>query len=75
MQQLEIHLQRDRRKSFQHNPVFVNNPDDAALSLLIAYKLGLIRRYCPDQSDPSSGEYRLIILPFRQRLQFNDSNS
>jgi formylglycine-generating enzyme required for sulfatase activity len=56
---------------FNTIPVFVNNPDDAALiitssltNLRFDSNVGIVA----DQSEPASGEYRLIILPFRQSI-------
>lgn len=56
---------------FNTIPVFVNNPDDAALiitssltNLKFDSNIGIIA----DQSEPATGEYQLIILPFRQSI-------
>ena len=56
---------------FNTIPVFVNNPNDAALiitssltNLRFDSNVGIVA----DQSNPTAGEYRLIILPFRQSI-------
>lgn len=70
-QQLRDLTFKEIENPFNTIPVFVNNPDDAALiitssltNLRFDSNVGIVS----DQSDPAAGEYRLIILPFRQSI-------
>lgn len=70
-QQLRDLTFKEIENPFNTIPVFVNNPDDAALiitssltNLRFDSNVGIVA----DQSDPAAGEYRLIILPFRQSI-------
>lgn len=70
-QQLRDLTFKEIKNPFNTIPVFVNNPDDAALiitssltNLRFDSNVGIVA----DQSAPAAGEYRLIILPFRQSI-------
>lgn len=70
-QQLRDLDYKEIKNPFTTIPVFVNNPDDAAIiitssltNLRFDSNVGIVA----DQSDPARGEYRLIILPFRQTI-------
>lgn len=70
-QQLRDLTYKEIENPFNTIPVFVNNPDDAALiftssltNLRFDSNVGIVA----DQSNPAAGEYRLIILPFRQSI-------